>query len=685
MTKHVTDTGLIPSTSIKQAPTLAGSTPDYTSAAYTSIPRFVEPSRHPPRKQIHKFCSNGPDATAGHIRRFVNEIFHLARRDVLLIQRGRRPATIQTNDDDRGGYLLSHCQGKSRIGVFPHLDGNTCRFAVVDFDCHRVDESLARSNDAVSRGFQQALLKLDIHSAREQSKTLGSYHIWILFDEEIPVPEVRLLIRMILQGVVEPSHDLGKIEIFPKSDALSPGGYGNAVFLPMFPPDLKKSRTVFVDSTGSIAEVDIRFNSAEKVRLAVGALQPQVTTIQPHDKLPGGQLISYYAPAVEGERHDRLCQLVGHLKSQKLAREEVLSIAGLWGAGCHPPFPATEIRSTVLSLLGNDSIEPSRISRFEVQRGEAMRTIKIARPPDLIRGVIRASSVAFLGGEEGTGKSLLAMQLGISVASGASKFLNWEIESAGPVVYLNAELFHDEFVHRFQMMTKICRGAESLDRFMVPTSVPLLHECADALESLLRETQPKLLILDCLYWLTDANEQDNSEMRMLMRQITEIRNRHKLCVLVVHHVRKNTKDQRLDSHMLRGAGAISAAADEVLLMRRSSADETLRIMKPTKLRYDADENKQPRGLRLDTASLWFDDVGSVKEDEHVAMASARERVSPHEIFESEKVLPSKEIVDRLRITGMSRPSAFRWLRSEVMAGRLEKGGQAQYTIKGTVS
>ena len=126
-----------------------------------------------------------------------------------------------------------------------------------------------------------------------------------------------------------------------------------------------------------------------------------------------------------------------------------------------------------------------------------------------------------------------------------------------------------------------------------------------------------LLILDCLYFAHNEDENDSSRMKELMRQLQSLRDQNDTCVVVVHHLKKGGRDQRLNSELMRGAGVFGAAADSILMLRRSQTEESKRILKATKLRHAADENKKARLLSLDPEIMWFRDEGEANEDDHI--------------------------------------------------------------------
>jgi archaellum biogenesis ATPase FlaH len=275
--------------------------------------------------------------------------------------------------------------------------------------------------------------------------------------------------------------------------------------------------------------------------------------------------------------------------------------------------------------------------------------------PDLILGIMREQSLTFLAGEEGSGKSITAMNLALSVAVGLHKFLDYNIMKNGKVIYLNNELPFSDFLGRFNYMKRqfFPRQVLQLGNFIVPESVPPMNEFLETLRKLIEEHQPVLIVLDCLYWSHDKKENDSSEMKELMRQLVEIRDTYKVAVLVVHHTKKGVRYETMHNDNMRGSSVFAGATDTVLMFRRSSKEESKRLLKPTKLRHGDDKMRAARLLELNPSSLWFNDLGEVDETEHIARQdqssgrkTAEEKIEWLSVFDSDQQLTRKQLIER---------------------------------------
>jgi hypothetical protein len=235
---------------------------------------------------------------------------------------------------------------------------------------------------------------------------------------------------------------------------------------------------------------------------------------------------------------------------------------------------------------------------------------------DLIKHIIREKSLVFLAGEEGCGKSMLAMNLGLAVAVGAKKFLCWDIDKTGKVLYLNYELYNEDFAGRFKKMYEGCSMQGNIENILAPIKPLQLSESWDALNELILNEKPCLIIIDCFYFAHSEDESSNTKMKAIMKKLLSVRDQYNTCVLVIHHTRKGTQNSKLHNDLMRGAGVFGAATDTVLMMRRSQKQHNVRIIKVTKNRHAADTNLNTRELILDD-TLWFQDRGIANEEDHM--------------------------------------------------------------------
>ena len=149
-------------------------------------------------------------------------------------------------------HLGRHVRGIERCGIYNVLPDDTVRFAVVDFDSHGTEDTKRfEFVDTVSSLCQEELLQANVSCLREVSKSgPGNIHLWLLFEEPLPASHVRSALLSFVEHITRELGEPIDVEIFPKQNTLN-GGVGNFVWLPLFPPDVKNGRTMFVTVDGS--------------------------------------------------------------------------------------------------------------------------------------------------------------------------------------------------------------------------------------------------------------------------------------------------------------------------------------------------------------------------------------------------------------------------------------------------
>lgn len=164
-----------------------------------------------------------------------------------------------------------------------------------------------------------------------------------------------------------------------------------------------------------------------------------------------------------------------------------------------------------------------------------------------VEGLIPSGTVTLLGGDGGTGKSLLALQLAVSAASGTS----WldRAATAGPVVYISAEDDDDELHRRLDDVTRAeglpypaklvmrsLAGKDALLASIPATNGPLKPSDLFAeVEYCLGVNQPVLLVLDTLADLFPGNENDRAQARQFIGMLRGLAIEHECAVVLLSH------------------------------------------------------------------------------------------------------------------------------------------------------
>ncbi len=197
----------------------------------------------------------------------------------------------------------------------------------------------------------------------------------------------------------------------------------------------------------------------------------------------------------------------------------------------------------------------------------------------LIEDLWADQAVGILGGEPKCCKSFLALDMAVSVASGAACLRRFRVLRTAPVLLFPAE---DSLVVVRQRLESICAAAhtrlELLPIYVITAPRLLLDLPQD--RDLLRETvakiNPALLILDPFIRLHRSDENASKEVAPLLGYLRQLQRELKVAVLLVHHVRKGSATKR-PGQALRGSSDLHGWGDSNLYLRRSGSHLLLSI------------------------------------------------------------------------------------------------------------
>jgi hypothetical protein len=186
-------------------------------------------------------------------------------------------------------------------------------------------------------------------------------------------------------------------------------------------------------------------------------------------------------------------------------------------------------------------------------------------------------AVGILGGEPKCCKSFLALDVAVSVASGAACLRQFPVRRPGPVLLFPAE---DSLAVVRQRLEGIAAAAHvpfaSLPVHVITAPVLRLDTATDRqrLAHTVQQQRPILLILDPLIRLHRVDENDATQIAALLSYLRQIQRQFQLAVMVVHHARKDSNGSR-PGQALRGSSELHGWGDSNLYMRRKGSQLTL--------------------------------------------------------------------------------------------------------------
>jgi hypothetical protein len=178
--------------------------------------------------------------------------------------------------------------------------------------------------------------------------------------------------------------------------------------------------------------------------------------------------------------------------------------------------------------------------------------------PWVVEGLVARGALTVLNGREGEGKSLLAMSVGVGVATGTDEA--GLVCRPGRVSIIDAENGRYEIHRRVKSLGLPSEGVELHE----PEGFDLRHDLAE-LERVLEADRPDLLILDAYRSLWGGEENDSREVAAVLDPLRNLVRHYDVGALLLHHSGKGNGGYR-------GSSAIGASAELGFTLARAPGD-----------------------------------------------------------------------------------------------------------------
>jgi hypothetical protein len=196
----------------------------------------------------------------------------------------------------------------------------------------------------------------------------------------------------------------------------------------------------------------------------------------------------------------------------------------------------------------------------------------------LIERLWTHQAVGVIGGSPKNGKTWLALEMAVSVASGTPCLDTFPVFSPGPVLLYAAEDSYGELRTRLETLAHLHKV--DFDRLAIHVitvdSLRLdLPAHQDRLESTVCLHKPVLLILDPLVRVHAIDENVAGQVAALLGYLRSLQRKTGTAIGLVHHVRKSVSPTVAAGNSLRGSGDIYAWLDSFLYLRMHQGQRTL--------------------------------------------------------------------------------------------------------------
>lgn len=323
-------------------------------------------------------------------------------------------------------------------------------------------------------------------------------------------------------------------------------------------------------------------------------------------------------------------------------------------------------------------VKPAQ-EKFDRQRPEVLslanRMARNLTPPGwLIEGFWPVGSHGIIAGPPKSYKSILVMEMAISIATGTSLFGMYAVPNQGTVLYVqneNPEWSVDDRIHKmlaYKGIDSIVEAREVAGKIeFVEMPIPFysvdynfnLNDEADKewLEKTVQEYKPKMVILDSLYMMmSGVDENSMKEVAPMMNWLLHsLAKKYNTAVVVLHHWNKNSKGDRA-TRML-GSQAFRAWVDsQINAQTEEDEDHTVTFyrefprsygtLSPVKIKFTMGEP----GNDLYIPTIIVNDDGPTKSEQNIDVRNdifQRLESGPKTLAELQRGLDNKMVSQEL--------------------------------------
>lgn len=195
----------------------------------------------------------------------------------------------------------------------------------------------------------------------------------------------------------------------------------------------------------------------------------------------------------------------------------------------------------------------------------------------LIRGIWPSEGVGIIAAEPKSGKTWLALELAVCVASGAACLGEFPVETPSTVLFFNGE--DSERIQKDRLANIMrAKGLNYSDlaklKIIRADSLRLdIVEDLNSLRAIVETNEPKLVILDPFVRLHRINENNSAEVAELLGRLRDIQKDFNTAIILVHHQTKAGGKNTRGGTRMRGSSELHAWGDANLFLNKQRNGE----------------------------------------------------------------------------------------------------------------
>jgi hypothetical protein len=305
----------------------------------------------------------------------------------------------------------------------------------------------------------------------------------------------------------------------------------------------------------------------------------------------------------EGSRNDTAASMAGKILSS--TDPELWEILGweqlqIWNTKNPKPLAIRELRSTWDSIkrlhVQSNKIQARNTSQVKYSKGKAIvkcfTDIQSVPISWLWQGRIALGKLTMVAGDPGLGKSLVTATLAAHVSKGYAWPVDQSIPPTGDIILISAEDDPaDTIKPRLEAAGADCARIHVVEAIQEEI-IDIESESSQHMFSFKRDIATlgdllsslpdcKLVIIDPISaYLDSADSNNNSDIRGLLAPLAELASKHKVAIVLVSHLNKNSGGNA--SYRVMGSLAFTAAVRTAYIVTKDKDNPERRLLMPLK-------------------------------------------------------------------------------------------------------
>lgn len=375
-------------------------------------------------------------------------------------------------------------------------------------------------------------------------------------------------------------------------------------------------------------------NAMDSARFIFGVKDPEVYW-QDSISTIDVQLSNRPVEILEGTRNSTLSKFAGRILKRYGICEEARKAFDEESNKCYPPLDFEELNKIWRSACRfynrkvlNDPtyVSPEKYNSEHPQPQEQKKPnlpdpILLssiidppAKPPELIKGILRQGHKMLIAGPSKAGKSFLLMELAIAIAQGES-WMGFPCKQ-GKVLYINLEIDPASCIDRFlKIYERLGYEEKRADNILIWNlrghALPL-DKLAPILIDRMLQADIAAVIVDPIYKVITGDENNASEMGAFCNQFDTICTALNASVIYCHHHSKGAQGNKRAMDRASGSGVFARDPDallDIIALRKPASDQELEEAKEIE---DFDEDLQKTPWQMEASLREFPPIKPIK-------------------------------------------------------------------------